>query len=181
MTIKLEKRFAAEIRAETRGGARKLVGYAARYGVVADLGTFRERILPRAFAESIEKRGDILALLDHDPARVLGRTRSGTLTLQDGDDGLAFELSVPDTSAGRDALTLAERGDLGGASIGFIVEEESRDNTVRVVKRAQLFEISIVSAWPAYAETVVEARGAVMKPLAHAPRLGHLRRFLETV
>ncbi|MFZ5617555.1 MAG: HK97 family phage prohead protease, partial [Pseudomonadota bacterium] len=116
-TPKLELRR-AELRLESRGNARRLVGYAARYGVVADIGNFRERIAAGAFAKSVEEGEDILALLDHDPSRVLGRTRSKTLTLDDDDKGLAFEIAVPDTSAGRDALTLAERGDLGGASIG---------------------------------------------------------------
>jgi len=82
MTGKIEQRFATGIRAETRGSTRRLVGYAARYGVVADIGHFRERIAPDAFAASIGEGGDILALLDHDPTRVLGRTRSKTLQLR---------------------------------------------------------------------------------------------------
>ena len=182
----------AEIRLENRGTARRLVGYAARYGVVADIGPFRERIAPKAFAESIGEGGDILALLDHDPTRVLGRTRSKTLTLSDEEGGLAFDICVPETSAGRDALALAERGDLGGASIGFFVEEEERDGDVRVVNRARLLEISVVSAWPAYAETSVEARrgfflsrgqtaGGGHAAGGASPRLDAMRRFLETI
>ena len=91
----------AEIRLESRGNARRLVGYAARYGVIADIGPFRERIMSGAFAGSIEEGGDVLALLDHDPSRVLGRTRSKTLTLEDDEKGLAFDIAVPDTTAGR--------------------------------------------------------------------------------
>lgn len=184
----IERRRAA-IRAETRGNSRRLVGFAARYGEVADIGAFRERIAPGAFAASLAG-ADILALLDHDPAQVLGRTRSGTLQLTDEAQGLAFDVSVPETTAGRDALALAERGDLGGASIGFVVEEEARDAGVRVVKRARLLEISIVSSWPAYAGTTVEARrrraatpenaGASPCP-SRTPRLDTLRRFLETI
>lgn len=187
-TPRLELRR-AELRLESRGGARRLVGYAARYGVVADIGAFRERIAAGAFAKSVGEGGDILALLDHDPSCVLGRTRSKTLRLEDDDKGLAFEIAVPDTSAGRDALTLAERGDLGGASIGFFVEEEARDGEIRVVKRAQLLEISVVSAWPAYAETSVEARRGFstdrprgnLRPASPTPRLDALRRYLETL
>lgn len=179
----------AELRLESRAGQRRLVGYAARYGVVADLGRFKERIAPGAFAGSIGESADIIALLDHDLARVLGRTRSKTLRLDDDDKGLAFEIAVPDTSAGRDALALAERGDLGGCSVGFIVEEEARDADIRVVKRARLLEISIVSSWPAYGGTTVEARRGfiladrpcgVIAPASPTPRLDALRRFLET-
>ena len=180
----IEKRR-ADLRLESRGSARRLVGYAARYGAVADIGPFRERLSPCAFAESIGEGGDILALLDHDPSRVLGRTRSKTLTLADDEKGLAFEIAVPDTSAGRDALALAERGDLGGASIGFIVEKESRARDdageIRVVEKARLLEISIVSSWPAYAETTVEARGRLASKSVRTPRLDAMRRFLETV
>lgn len=182
MTPTIETRFATEIRAETRGSARRLIGYAARYGVVADIGgKFREKLAARAFAGSIEEGADILALLDHDPSRVLGRTRSKTLTLADEREGLYFELAVPDTTAGRDALALAERGDLGGASIGFIVEEEAREKDVRIVKRARLFEISVVSAWPAYAETSVEARRRAISAVSKTPRRDRLGRFLQTV
>lgn len=184
----IETRFLPGIRAETRGQARRLVGYAARYGVVADIGPFRERIAKGAFAGSIVD-SDVLALLDHDPTRVLGRTRSKTLALHDDETGLGFDIAAPDTSAGRDALALAERGDLGGASIGFLVEKESRDGEVRVVEKAQLLEISVVSAWPAYAETSVEARRGFSFPSNSrfssnrpiTPRLDALKRFLETV
>lgn len=190
MTARLETRR-AELRLEQKSGGRRLIGYAARYGVVADIGRFRERIAPDAFAGSIEEGEDVLALLDHDPTKVLARTKSGTLRLADDDKGLAFEISVPDTTAGRDALALAERGDLGGASIGFIVEDEGREQDVRIVRRARLLEISVVSAWPAYAETSVEARRRGVLSADHpcggldtasrTPRLDALRRYLETI
>lgn len=191
-SVTIERRYAAEVRAETRGTARRLIGYAARYGAVADIGgKFRERIAPGAFEGSLGQGADVLALLDHDPARVLGRTRSKTLTLTDEKDGLYFEIVAPDTTAGRDALTLAERGDLGGASIGFIVEEEARDKDVRIVKRARLLEISIVSSWPAYEGTTVEARrrhsdcananGFPSLSPKRTPRLDALRRYMETL
>ncbi|NOX95831.1 MAG: HK97 family phage prohead protease [Alphaproteobacteria bacterium] len=189
MTGKIEQRFSAEILTDTRASARRLIGFAARYGVVADIGPFRERIAPDAFAESIGDGADILALLDHDPTRVLGRTRSKTLQLSDEPQGLAFDIAVPNTGAGRDALALAMRGDLGGASIGFIVEQESKDGEIRVIERAKLLEISVVSAWPAYAETSVEARQwprpaagqLVSSRSCPTPRLDALRRYLETL
>src|SRR3546814_14664458 len=55
---------------------------------------------------------------------VLGRTKSGTLTLTEDDTGLAFALDMPDTAAARDLIALAERGDLGGASFGFNVPKD---------------------------------------------------------
>ncbi len=59
-----------------------------------NVGSFRERIAPGAFAASLDSGRDILALVDHDPKSLLGRTRSGTLTLREDDDGLAFDLAL---------------------------------------------------------------------------------------
>ena len=161
---------------------RKLAGVAVRYGAIAELGRFRETIAPGAFSASLVEGGDILALADHDPSKVLARSRSKTLRLTDSADALLFELDVPDTAAGRDMLALAERGDLGGMSFGMIVEDEATENGVRVVKRAKLIEVTVVSAWPAYEATSVEARERQPghKPPLR-PRLAGLKRYLETV
>jgi uncharacterized protein len=151
-----EKRtLATEIRA--RG--RRLEGYAATFGALADIGgRFTETIAQGAFGGSLRASPDILALVDHDPGRVLGRTRSKTLRLAEDGKGLAFDLDLPDTQAGRDVLALAERGDLGGMSFGFTAIDEQRDGDRRELRAVQLHEISVVLAWPAYDGTVIQAR-----------------------
>jgi uncharacterized protein len=144
---------------EIRAQGRKLEGYAATFNVRADIdGLFKETIKPGAFAKSLN--GDILALLDHDRSRLLARTASKTLRLAEDSHGLHFDLDVPDTSNGRDALALAERGDLGGASFGFTVEKggEVWSSNLRELRDVKLREISIVQSWPAYPNTVVSAR-----------------------
>lgn len=150
----LERRFATELRA----AGRRVEGYAATFGTEADLGAFRERIAPGAFRSAIA--GDVLALLDHDAGKVLGRTRSGTLRLSEDSRGLAFSLDVPDTQAGRDVLALAERGDLGGMSFGFTVPAggEEWNGQTRTLNTIGLREISVVSAWPAYEGTEIALR-----------------------
>lgn len=156
MVAALEKRgFSLEIRAK----GRRLEGYAATFGTPASIGgRFTETIAPGAFSGSIRSKGDILALVDHDPGRVLARTRSGTLRLSEDARGLAFDLDVPDTQAGRDVLALAERNDLGGMSFGFTALDERRDGDLRELRAVELHEVSIVLAWPAYDGTVVQAR-----------------------
>lgn len=156
MVAALEKRgFSLEVRAK----GRRLEGYAATFGTPASIGgRFTETIAPGAFSGSIRSKGDILALVDHDPGRVLARTRSGTLRLAEDSRGLAFDLDVPDTQAGRDVLALAERSDLGGMSFGFTALDERRDGDRRELRAVELHEISIVLAWPAYDGTVVQAR-----------------------
>lgn len=143
---------------EVRASGRSLKGYAAVFGSVAEIGRVRETIAPGAFAASLS--GDVLALLDHDPGKVLGRTRSGSLTLTEDAKGLAFELSLPDTQAGADVLALATRGDLGGMSFGFRVPDggDSWEGERRTLNRVDLREISVVSAWPAYPDTSLALR-----------------------
>jgi HK97 family phage prohead protease len=144
---------------EIRARGRTLEGYAATFNQRATIGgRFVETIAPGAFAASLRAKGDILALVDHDPALLLARTRSGTLRLSEDTRGLAFSLDLPDTATGRDVLALAERGDLGGMSFGFTTLDEQRDADRRELRAVELHEISIVRAWPAYDGTSVQAR-----------------------
>lgn len=154
---------------------RKLVGYAAVFGQGTRISDFTEVIKPGAFAASLKGR-DILALVDHDPARLLARTKSGTLRLEEDSKGLRFELDVPDTTEGRDLLALAERGDLGGMSFGFTVGRsgERWDGKKRELRAVTLHEISVVHAWPAYEGTTVE-------PRAKRPRLERAKMWMKTI
>jgi len=171
----LELRAAAELRAS----GRKLEGHAAVFDSPAAIGSFTETIRTGAFRASLLTPGrDVLALVDHDPGRLLARTSSGTLRLQEDAKGLAFSLDVPDTQLGSDVLALARRGDLGGCSFGFRVKDEawpSRDK--RELRAVDLVEISIVQAFPAYSQTTVTARSRADR----APDALARRRFLETL
>ena len=140
----------------------RLEGYIATFGTVGAADGLSERIAPGAFRAALADGRDIVALLDHDPSRLLGRTRSGTLDLREDGRGLAFSLSLPDTAPGRDVHALAKRGDLGGMSFGFALgKSRTRDEGgVRVLDDIDLREVSAVSAFPAYPGTAVEARGS---------------------
>ncbi|OBX20618.1 primosome assembly protein PriA [Erythrobacter sp. QSSC1-22B] len=156
LSAAIERRAFTEIRANY--GARRIEGYAATFGAEADLGSFVETIEPGAFRAALT--GDILALYDHDMGKVLGRTRSGTLRLAEDSRGLSFDLSIPDTQAGRDVLALAERDDLGGMSFGFNIPDggERWEGRKRSLTTIGLREISVVSAWPAYPDTEIALR-----------------------
>lgn len=153
----LERRAFLEVRA----AGRRLEGYAATFGTDAQFGELVEVIAPGAFRDALASR-DVLALLDHDTTRVLGRTRSKTLRLSEDSRGLAFSLDLPDTQAGRDVQALAERGDLGGMSFGFTVPPggEQWSGMRRTLVKVDLHEISVVSAWPAYPDTSLALRSA---------------------
>ena len=145
---------------EVRAQARTLSGYALVYGAEARIAGGIETIAPGAVTASLAANGDILALVDHDPTKVIGRTRSGTLKLTEDARGLAFTIDLPDTSAARDVLALVERGDAGGMSFGFNVPKGGDEwrGTRRTLRAIDLREVSVVSSHPAYAATTVEAR-----------------------
>jgi HK97 family phage prohead protease len=161
MTTNIEKRascLGVEVRAEN--DKRTLVGYAAKFDRLANIGGyFQEKISPGAFTDAIN--GDIRALVDHDPGRVIGRTKSGTLRLAEDGVGLRVEIDVPDTTDGNDLWVLVERGDISGMSFGFRVTKETWDETgdtpVRTIEKLELQEVSAV-AWPAYEDTTIGLR-----------------------
>jgi uncharacterized protein len=148
-----------EVRAEG-DAAPTILGHAALFNSKSVfLYGFRETIAPGAFTGSLG--GDIRALWQHDTARVLGRTKAGTLKLWEDDQGLAFELNPPNTQDGRDAVTLIERGDVDQMSFGFNVpaggdswSEDSDGIPLRTLNTISLMEISPVT-WAAYPETGV--------------------------
>lgn len=137
---------------------RTLAGYAAVYGqdsreIVEAGRRFTERIAPGAFNETLASGADVKLFYNHDSSMPLARTKSGTLKLKSDRNGLAFSATLPDTTLGNDVRALIERGDLTGEmSFGFHVVEDSwsKDRSERLVKRAQLVEVSIVqdAAYP---------------------------------
>lgn len=152
MTI--EKRYAHGAKVE----GRQLIGVAAPYGAETRINDFREVIATGAFTRTLSEQRDILALADHDPTRVLGRTKSGTLALRETAQGLEYTLELPDTTLGNDLRALAARGDIGGVSMGFRAVRDSWSGDLRTLHEVELHEISIVSAHPAYADTTVTLR-----------------------
>lgn len=168
-----ETRQAASVQLTACG--RSLEGYASIFHEVATIGDFQEVVLPGAFTKALSS--DVLCLVDHDPAKVLGRTRSGTLQLREDAKGLRFTVDLPDTTLARDMLEMVKRGDVGGCSFGFVVPRggEHWQGKRRELRSVTLLEISIVSAWPAYSGTTVQARSQ-----AH-PKTQALKRLLETL
>ena len=154
-----------------------LTGYAVRWNSPSALlfGKFYETFAPGAFSESLSAGADVRALYEHDAARLLGRTASGSLVLHEDDTGLRFELTPPETQLGQDVLALVRRGDITGMSFGFrtVLDDWQIDETPykRTVFKAELNEIT-VTATPAYPESGIEiARRSLMAryPLSATP------------
>ena len=142
----------------------KLTGYAAVFNKAShDLGGFREVIKPGAFKRTLADSAHVTALNNHNADQVLGRVGSGTLRLEEDDNGLRFELDLPATSYARDLSALVERGDVSGCSFAFRVRsggelwEEINGETIRTLTALDLGEITITAS-PAYGATSVALR-----------------------
>jgi len=156
--------FSPEFRVDADDGVKRISGYAAVFDKWSeDLGWFREKIAPGAFADAL-KKSDTVALFNHDSNLVLGRTSNGTLRLKEDEVGLHMEVDLPDTQAASDLYKLVERGDIKQQSFGFIVEEnewrygKNGELDERTITRvSDLFDVSPVT-YPAYPDTSVAKR-----------------------
>lgn len=149
-----------EFRAD--GSRLRASGIAMRYGAKSKPigGQFREVFSPGSFARTITQQ-DIKAHNEHG-GPYLGRTSNGTLRLEDSRSELAYELDLPDTTAGRDTAVLLERQDIKGSSIGFRAIPAAVKWTVdddgmalRSVNEAQLLFVDLTTH-PAYDDSTAE-------------------------
>ena len=160
-----------EVRVETRDdGSNVLTGHAAVFNKASvDFGGWTERVLPGAFKKSLAGKPDVRALVNHSPNLLLGRTRSETLKLAEDDDGLAVEIILPDTTAGRDVKVNVDRGDITGMSFAFWTIEDrwhkEEEQNVRELVEVDIDggDVSPVT-YPAYPDTDVSLRAAMGAP-----------------
>ncbi|MBB6144724.1 hypothetical protein HNQ77_002680 [Silvibacterium bohemicum] len=168
MNKKLELRHipARELRvAQNADGSRSITGYSAVFNLLSvDFGGWNEMVSPTAFTRSLTEQPDVLCLYNHSSGKVLGRTKSGTLTLEVDNIGLKFTCVLPDTSVARDLAVSLERGDIDGCSFGFVTNSDVwtslEDGTpLRTLLDVTLYEVTITSE-PAYPDTSVSLRSA---------------------
>lgn len=159
MTREIRSGIPAEIRADADGV--KVEGYAAVFGQETNIGGyFREVIEKGAFSEAIG-RDDVVFLINHE-GLPLARTRSGTLTLTEDDHGLKMATTLdPEDPDVKSIVGKMKRGDLDKMSFAFYPEvqewDESGDVPLRTIKRASLYDVSIVTT-PAYDGTEIGLR-----------------------
>lgn len=157
-----------------------IVGHAAVFDKPSEnLGGFVEFVRRGAFAKTLQE-ADVRALFNHDPNYVLGRTGPKTLTLAEDGEGLAIQVTPPDTQWARDLILSMRRGDINQMSFGFrTVKDRWLQNESGLVTRelleVQLFDVSVVT-FPAYPDTSVAARSALMAgfDFDEPPPAGHL-------
>ena len=121
-----------------------------------------EIVKPGAFDTSVS--GDVRALINHDTTLVLGRTKSGTLTLRQDTRGLwgSVKINRQDSSA-MDLYARVQRGDVDQCSFGFEIKRETFVDLGggkyrwEIEEVDPLYEVSVCT-FPAYTETSVSAR-----------------------
>lgn len=143
-----------------------------RETVIGDLkeNGFREQIAPGSATKSL-READIVALLNHDSSKPLGRTSAGNLILKNTSRGVEPELTPSDTSYARDLATLVKDKVIRGWSFGFeVVRDDWTDDegnpsdqwsgTNRTIREMKVAEVSPCT-FPAYEMTNISSRDAV--------------------
>lgn len=147
------------------------------YSVVDRKGEFQERMLPGVAKDVIGT--DVRYLLNHDPNKVMARTTSGTLRLEDSATELRMLATVDLRQSYTNDLVIAiERGDVNQMSVGFLCDKDewNRTRDERSVKHFKtLPDVSTVT-YPASPTTSSEiaqrmALAAGVEPGARIRRL----------
>jgi HK97 family phage prohead protease len=142
-----------------------IVGYAAVFNSLSqDLGGFREIVRQGAFDKALAEKQDVSARIQHQSGlTTIGRTGNNTLRLSVDDHGLRYELTPPNTQAGRDILELVRSGMINKSSFAFTVRENGErwvwESTppVRELLSVDLYDVAPVDG-PAYLDTSVSIR-----------------------
>lgn len=189
----VERRFyidetAVEFRAGEGDAPPTIVGYAAVFNSPSSEipvrkedpngRKFREIVRPGAFAESIVSARSIFALFQHNPMAVLGSTANGTLRISEDNRGLRYEITPPNTQAGRDVVELIRRGDVRGSSFGFNVRaggqtiKKDGDQIFRELRSLDLLDVSpvTVGAYPAADVSLRSLDDCLIEELEHEER-----------
>jgi HK97 family phage prohead protease len=143
------KRVPFEIKnlVDASGGGWEISGYASTFND-AEPDAYGDIVAPGAFSASIAERPTKF-LYEHQTP--IGKQ----LEIREDAHGLFGRWSIVDTTIGTDAHKLAQAGVLDSLSIGYVtVAAEVRDDGVRVIKAADLFEVSCV-ALPANSNALI--------------------------
>jgi len=147
---------------------RTVEGYAIVFNSQSeDLG-FREVIAPSAVTEDTINTSDVFCLFNHNPEKVLARSKygEGSLSLTLDEKGLKYSFEVPNTELGNELLEHVRRGEIDGSSFAFIVSSEDgsevweniNGTTHRTINKIECL-VDVSPVWtPAYSATSVSAR-----------------------
>lgn len=148
--------------------SRKVEGYAVVFDSPSENMGFIETIKRGAITEDTIKNSDVLARFNHNPEKVLARSKygSGSLQLVVDDIGVRYSFEAPYTQLGDELLEHLHRGDITSSSFAFTISSEKgserwykQDGQLYrdIYKIDRLYDVAPV--WvPAYEATTCSAR-----------------------
>lgn len=152
-------------------------GYALKFNEWSnDLGGFIELITPEALKNA--DLSDVRCLVDHDPAKIIGRTVSETLQLTVDEIGLFFRCELPNTSYSKDVYENIRLGNISNCSFGFHLapggEKLRKNPQTGLIERtitsiSSIFDVSVVT-YPAYDASSVELVQRSMQKVQEAQK-----------
>lgn len=155
-----------ELRSENEG--RHISGKAISFDTQSNDIGFVEILHRGCISQELIDSSNIVFLYNHDYNQVIARANKGkgTLNIDLRDDGVYFDLDVPNTTMGNDLLENIRLGNITQCSFRFRYANEEgayKDEKIddvwyrNVYKIGQLFDLSAVT-FPAYDATYVNAR-----------------------
>ena len=139
----------------TDDGLGVVTGTVIRYGDVANILWFTEEFRAGAFEGRMD---DMLANRMHQRTQPLARSGGG-LTVTDSSERMTAEVTLPDTTCGRDTSVEVAKKLLRGLSVEFksIKDEYDYEKDHRVVIEARMYGFGIVDT-PAYPDSVAKMK-----------------------
>lgn len=154
-----------EIRSE-QDAVPQITGYGIVYGQETRIwDDLHEIIHPGAASQVLAANPDIRSAFNHSCDKILGRTKSGTLKLEEDNHGVRYVVVPPDAQWARDLMVSIERGDIDGSSFTFGVDPQDEKITKRKdgTYLREIFAFSIIGemgpvSYPAYEGTSTNVR-----------------------
>ena len=159
-----------ELRCElrSRNEGRHISGKAISFDTQSNDIGFIEILHRGCISQELIDSSNIVFLYNHDYNQVIARANKGkgTLNIDLRDDGVYFDLEVPNTTMGNDLLENIRLGNITQCSFGFRYSNEEgayKDEKIgdvwyrNVYKIGELYDLSAVT-YPAYDDTYVNAR-----------------------
>lgn len=195
MNDRIERRVAhstwpdADLDFRAEGDGLHFRGYAAVFGKPSQPLPFVETIRQGAFAKTLREKDAKKVFLNHNTDIVLGSTRQ-SFALSEDDRGLLADGDLPDNEWGRPVADGIRRKDIESMSFGFqtvkdVWTDDQGTKTApwegnhRELIEVKLFEVSIVTAWPAYTQTSASVRALAGELHLDADEVAEALRSLE--
>lgn len=140
MTREIKQFELTDIELKDEGGVRTVEGYAS---VFNNVDSYKDIVLPGAFAKTLKKKRTIPMLWQHDAEKVIGVWNE----MEERERGLYVKGTIAKTSRGDEAYELLKMVAISGMSIGYSTRgyEIDSEKGTRKLTDLELFEVSLVT------------------------------------